>query len=86
MNPRPADYKSAALPLCYTGIAHLSPEPHNREVGSVERSHTPALIGQLRGDANLIGWWAFRDLNPEPSAYEADALTVVLKAHKPEDG
>ena len=49
----------------------------------MERSHTPALIGQLRGDANLIGWWAFRDLNPEPSAYEADALTIVLKAHVP---
>lgn len=27
-----------------------------------------------------MGWWASRDLNPEPIGYEPTALTIELKA------
>ena len=28
----------------------------------------------------LVGWWALRDLNPEPTDYESAALTIELRA------
>lgn len=39
-----------------------------------------ALIAH-QGELPKYGWWAFRDSNPEPTAYEAAALTIAPKAH-----
>ena len=79
LNPQPADYKSAALPI----------ELHQHGLNGCERRRkkmatrkglepsTSSVTGWHSKPTELPGrkWWAFRDLNPGPTGYEPAALT-----------
>ena len=74
MNPQPADYKSAALP-----IELHQHHPNGREMATRKglEPSTSSVTGWHSKPTELPGHdgWAFRDLNPGPIGYEPTALT-----------
>ena len=72
MNPQPADYKSAALPI---ELHQQSGEEVATRMGF--EPTTSSVTGWHSNHLNYraIEWWALRDLNPGPIGYEPTALT-----------
>ena len=58
--------------FCFSTRQQAAPAP--------ERKGLKAALIALWGNGRVRGWWASRDLNPEPIAYEATALPIELKA------
>ena len=76
LNPQPADYKSAALPIeLHQHIAQ--PQEIKMATRKGLEPSTSSVTGWHSKPTELPGreWWAFGDLNPGPTGYEPAALT-----------
>lgn len=78
-------YQSGPLTHRTTSIKNLSvcSGPPRAGKYQVLKKNPTVTAGLLYWGLRVSRWWAFRGSNPEPTAYEAAALPIELKARAP---